>query len=239
LSDPEPQPESQLATSANGQRILVTAKRRIIAPSPMKAPFHVALTVPWVATPAGQEAGPSEEHTDEPLWPLLGACPELRTLTSCPVMTRQPGDAAPSTNRTPLIEVTVLHEHGSSPSARRLIDAVEVVTANHVYVLDSSLRCVQMRKPGGADVPADPRFVGARLVGGQVNTDESIEISYPFPRPGSLAVFEVSKGGAKHFHTTSAVAKVVVRLSIVTVPRSRVIPTWEEISRAVTTPEED
>src|SRR5262245_4318334 len=94
-------------------------------------------------------------------------------------MSKQPGDAPTTTSRTPLIEVTVLHEHGPSPSARRLIDAVEVVTANHVYVLDSSLRCVQMRKPGGAEMPADPRFVGARLVGGQVNTEESIEISYP------------------------------------------------------------
>jgi hypothetical protein len=147
-------------------------------------------------------------------------------------MTKPPGESPVPSSRTPLIEVTVLHEHSSTPSARRLIDAVEVVTANHVYVLDSALRCVQMRKPNGGEVAPDPRFVGARLVGGQVNTVESIEISYPFPRPGSLAVFEVIKGGAKHFHTTSAVARVVMRLSIVTVPRSRVIPTWEEISRA-------
>lgn len=137
------------------------------------------------------------------------------------------------TSRTPLIEVTVTHEHGPSPSARQLSEAVEIITRNHVYVLDSGLRCVRVLTAGSRDPVTDSGFVDARLVGGQVNTENATELSYPFPRPGAVAVFEARKGRAKHFHTTSPVQRVLVKLSIVTVTRTRAIPTWEEISRAL------
>ena len=148
-------------------------------------------------------------------------------------MAPPPDDGRQSTSRTPLIEVTVTHEHGPAPSTRRLSEAVEIITRNHVYVLDSTLRCIAVRS-AATDAPvADSGFLHARLVGGQVNTEDATELSYPFPRPGAIAVFEVRKGRARQFHTTSPVQRVLVRLSIVTVTRTRAIPTWEEISRAL------
>jgi hypothetical protein len=136
--------------------------------------------------------------------------------------------------RTPIVEVNISHERGPTPSWRRLREAVEVITRNHVYVLDSTMHCIEVRTTDTADTARDARsFIGWRLVGGQLNTDDATELSYPFPRPGALAVFEVRKGSARQFHYTSPVKRVVVRLSIVSVTRTRVIPTWEEISRAI------
>lgn len=148
-------------------------------------------------------------------------------------MANQPDDARKIAARTPLIEVNVSHEHGPTPSARRLSEAVEIVTANHVYVLDATLRCIEVRKASSGAPAPDSGFVDSRLVGGQLNTDDAVELSYPFPRPGALAVFELRRGHARQFHYTTPVKRVVMRLSIVTVTRTTAIPTWEEISRAV------
>jgi hypothetical protein len=144
-----------------------------------------------------------------------------------------PSDDGRQTSRTPLIEVSVTHEHGPAPSARRLSEAVEIITRNHIYLLDSALRCIQVRAASSGQPVTDSGFLHARLVGGQVNTEDATELSYPFPRPGAVAVFEVRKGRARQFHTTSPVQRVLMRLSIVTVTRTRAIPTWEEISRAL------
>lgn len=137
-----------------------------------------------------------------------------------------------ATAKTPLVEVNVTHEHGPTPSRRRLSEAVEIVTRNHVYVLDAGLTCIAVLEASGRTPAAESGFTGSRLVGGQFTTADSTELSYPFPRPGAVAVFETVKGRARQFHHTSPVRKVVLRLSILTVTSSRVTPTWEEISRA-------
>jgi len=113
-----------------------------------------------------------------------------------------------------------------------LREAVEVITRNHAYVLDSRLRCIAVRKVHSGEPVPDSGFLGSRLVGGQYNTDDTTEISYPFPRPGSVAVFETERGNARQFHHTSPVLRVKLRLSILSVTHTRVTPTWEEISRA-------
>lgn len=136
------------------------------------------------------------------------------------------------TSRTPLVEVNVTHEHGPTPSRRRLREAVEIVTRNHIYVLDSRLTCIFVLEASSRNPVTDSGFLDSRLVGGQFNTEDSTELSYPFPRPGAVAVFETIKGRARQFHHTSPVRKVVLRLSILTVTSNRAMPTWEEISSA-------
>jgi hypothetical protein len=111
-------------------------------------------------------------------------------------------------------------------------EAVEVITRNHAYVLDSRLRCIAVRKVHSGEEVPDSGFLGSRLVGGQHHTDDSTEISYPFPRPGSVGVFETERGRARQFHHTSPVLRVKLRLSIMSVTHTRLAPTWEEISRA-------
>jgi len=144
--------------------------------------------------------------------------------------------SSPDPGRTPLIDVNVSYESGATPRQHRLAEPIEVVTRNHVYVLDSTMRCVEVRDAGTQTPAASSSFIGARLVGGQLTTTESTEISYPFPRPGSLAVFEAPKGRAFQFHHTSPVVRVVLRLSIIKVTTAAVTPTWEEVARTTRPP---
>jgi hypothetical protein len=57
-----------------------------------------------------------------------------------------------------------------------------------------------------------------------------MELSHPFPRPGSEAVFEQSKGRQVRFSQTSTVTRVVLRLRVLTVASDNLLPTWEEIT---------
>jgi hypothetical protein len=132
--------------------------------------------------------------------------------------------------QTPMVEVEVSYERGSAPRTDVLRKIYEVWTNNHVYSLDSRLHCVEVRQSGTSKVVGDHPFLGTRLVGGQIQTEQSVEMSYPFPRPGSFAVFEARKGNRRQFSRTSAVTRVVLRLRIVSVTDPAAIPTWEEVS---------
>ena len=132
---------------------------------------------------------------------------------------------------TPLVEIEVIHEHGPAPSTERPWRTLEVWTRNRVYALDSRMLCIEVVDRGTRAVIAEHPFLGLRLVGGQHREGESIELSSPFPRPGTEAVFEqaeVKRGGT--FSRTSAVTRVVLRLHIVTVAPNYVVPTWAEIT---------
>ena len=129
-----------------------------------------------------------------------------------------------------LLEVEITQERGRTPRPDPLRRSFEVWTQNTVYVLDSRMRCIEVLSPGSTEPKSDHPFLGSRLVGGQVQHEGSIEMSYPFPRPGSFAVFEMRKGTRRQFSRTSAVERVVVRERIVTLigPTE---PTWPDIVR--------
>jgi len=133
-------------------------------------------------------------------------------------------------DQTPLVEVEVVHVHGPAPLASDFNQTLELWTQRHVYILNPSLKCLDVVKTSSREQVKDRSFIGARLVGGQQTTDESIEISRPFPRPGSCAVFEVPKGDTRLFRHTSTVERVLLRVHITTVTRTRVMPTWEDIA---------
>lgn len=130
----------------------------------------------------------------------------------------------------PLVEVEVIHEHGPAPMPELLRRTLEVYTANHVYVLDPHMRCIEVRNPATGEQVTDHTFLGARLVGGQRQGEQVFELSYPLPLPGNLAVFEGRKGKQKLFSTTSLVKRMVIRLHLVTVPVNRVAPTWAKLT---------
>jgi hypothetical protein len=141
-----------------------------------------------------------------------------------------PPEKAPK--QQPLIDVHVCYERGSHPSSSKLARAVEIFTRNHIYTLDSSLRCVEVRRSSRGEAITQSQYVGARLVGGQLTTDDTVEMSYPFPRPGATAVFETLRGRSRVYHRTTVVTRVVLYLSIVTVTTKRSVPSWEEIVSA-------
>lgn len=107
--------------------------------------------------------------------------------------------------------------------------AFEVWTRNRIYITDWSMRCLEVldRKSNKRD--PDHSLVGAYLAGGQRQDDDYMEMTYPCPRPGTEAVFEY-RGVRKGFVNTSTVTRVVLRLRVLTVPRERAVPTWDELS---------
>jgi hypothetical protein len=73
--------------------------------------------------------------------------------------------------------------------------------------------------------------VGRRLAGGQTVQGDTIQLSYPYPRPGTEAVFEDPRQPHGGFAQTSTVTRVVLRLHMITVTPQAVTPTWAEITR--------
>jgi hypothetical protein len=133
-------------------------------------------------------------------------------------------------SKTPLVEVEVSYERGSAPRTDSMKRVYEVWTNNHVYSLDSRMNCIEVRATGGTKLVTDHPFLGARLVGGQVQDEGSVEMSYPLPRPGAFAVFESRRGQRRQFSRTSTVTRVVLRLRIVSVTDRNAVPSWEDVS---------
>ena len=135
---------------------------------------------------------------------------------------------------TPVVEIEVIHQHGPAPNTDRPFQTLEVWTQNTIYVMDPTMQCVAVRERATHTAHASHPFIGRRLVGGQSRQGETIQLSYPYPRPGTEAVFEDSEkkpGGYVGFAQTSTVTRVVLRLHMVTVTPAAVTPTWAEITR--------
>lgn len=154
-----------------------------------------------------------------------------------PVPELNDAEAARRRGGTPMVEIEVVHEHGPAPRTDRPWRAVEIWTRNRVYTLDPQNTCIEVMDRVSRKVETEHAFIGARMVGGQHRDGDAIELSYPYPRPGSEAVFE-QQGGSRRvsFSRTSAVTRVVIRLRLVTVAPSHVVPTWEEITNAFQLP---
>ena len=126
----------------------------------------------------------------------------------------------------PMVDVEVIHERSRVPRPPSFPGCYEIWTQNNVYAVDARMRCVEVRERSSGNIKSDHPFVGTRLVGGQFQ-DESMEMSYPLPRPGAFAVFEMRKGNRRHFTRTSEVERVVLRMRIVTISDVASTPMWE------------
>jgi hypothetical protein len=132
--------------------------------------------------------------------------------------------------RTPAVDIDLVYERRSAPLADAPWVFVEVWTQNTIYALDANLACIDVVEQGTRKSVARHPLLGARLVGGQREHDGAMELSHPFPRPGSEAVFEQVQGKKARFTQTSAVTRVVMRLRVLSVTPERLLPTWEGVS---------
>lgn len=138
--------------------------------------------------------------------------------------------AAPSAPPAPL-EVEVVFEKNVAPESMHAWASYQIWTRNRVYALDAALRCLEVVDSETKQADPRHRLVGARLVGGQTNTPRGMELSYPFPRAGSEAVFEHAVGGKTHFSHTSTVRRVVARMRVVSVEHeAKVADAWETLT---------
>ncbi len=132
-----------------------------------------------------------------------------------------------------------MHEHGPAPRGEQPWRTVEVWTQNRIYMTDSTMACVEVTDRASRKSVPDHPFLGRRLVGGQHQSRGVMELSHPFPRPGTEAVFEAGTSRHGGFSRTSTVTRVVLRLHVVTVSPSSVVPTWAEISESLLPPPPD
>jgi len=130
-----------------------------------------------------------------------------------------------------MVEIEVVHQHGPAPRMQQPAQTLEVWTQNRIYTMDPSGSCVTVtdRKTGRDDLQHP--FLGFKLVGGQHRDGETFELSYPYPRPGTEAVFEHPSASRGNFSRTSTVTRVVLRMHVVTVAQQRVVPTWTDITK--------
>ncbi|MGE3632678.1 MAG: hypothetical protein AB7P00_22480 [Sandaracinaceae bacterium] len=121
-------------------------------------------------------------------------------------------DDKPMRRGQPAVDIDLIHERRTAPLPDHAWTFVEIWTRNTIYALDSRLMCIAVIDQSSRRPHPEHALLGARLVGGQRRDGESMELSHPFPRPGSEAVFEQSKGRQVRFSQTSSVTRVVLRL---------------------------
>lgn len=161
----------------------------------------------------------------------FAATPARQPEAPLPAAPRHPAlYTAPPPEPMRMIEVEVLHETGAAPSQEVFDRSVEIWTQNHVYILDPQMVCTAVRSIASGKESSGHELLGTRLVGGQLDGQPSIQLSYPFPAPGSTAVFQAVRDGRKQYSRTSGVRRVVLRLHVLTVNATDVIPAWKEIT---------
>jgi hypothetical protein len=94
--------------------------------------------------------------------------------------------------------------------------ALQLWTQNNVYDVDWSMHCFRVANKDTGDPIVDHPFLGARLNGGQKQDGDGLELTYPIPRPGSIAVFELPD----RYVTTSEVVRVVLRVRVIAIRRA-------------------
>lgn len=137
---------------------------------------------------------------------------------------------APKRVTTPAVDIDLVYEKRSAPLPDAPWTFLEIWTRNTIYALDARLHCVDVIDQASKKSLLDHPLRGARLVGGQIREGDTMELSHPFPRPGSEAVFEQAQGRHVRFSQTSGVTRVVMRLRVLTVAPDQLLPTWEEVT---------
>lgn len=149
----------------------------------------------------------------------------------------QPAPAAPSAQAEsarrrgqPAVDIDLVYERRSAPLPDSPWVFLEIWTQNTIYALDSRMICIDVIDQLSKRSLGEHALRGARLVGGQTRDGATLELSHPFPRPGSEAVFEQLQGRHVRFSQTSSVTRVVMRLRVLTVAQEQLLPTWEEVT---------
>lgn len=133
----------------------------------------------------------------------------------------------------PFVEVELVYEAARAGVTSEGWCALEVWTQNHVYEVDWGMRCFAVRDARTRAEQTGHRLVGALLTGGQHRGGGSLELSFPLPRPGNSAVFEVGEPPRVEYVTTTEVSRVVLRLRVMSIPEDEdSSPSWKRLSGA-------
>lgn len=134
------------------------------------------------------------------------------------------------------IEVEVVTETRKAPFHDPTWRMLEIWTQNSIYAIDSAMRCFDVIDRSSLRPVTEHALLGSRLVGGQLETKNGVDLAHPFPLPGMEAVFErILRGGAASFSYSSAVNRVVLRLRRVHV-EGATTQLWGGINGETSTP---
>jgi hypothetical protein len=144
-------------------------------------------------------------------------------------------ERTPGPSTTTGIEVELVQETRTAPFHDATWRMLEIWTQNSLYAIDPQMRCFDVIDRSSLRPVNDHALLGARLVGGQLQTAGGIELAHPFPLPGMEAVFErILRGGAASFSYSSAVQRVVLRQRRVRV-EGATTSLWGEIQASPST----
>jgi len=130
----------------------------------------------------------------------------------------------------PTVEVELVHEPARPGLGGRAWCALQVWTQNRIYDVDWGMRCFGVTDRESGEPSPGHRLLGAHLAGGQVHGETALELTYPIPRPGVTAVFEVGEHPKLEYVMTSEVTRVVLRLRVFSVPDvADAAPKWQEL----------
>lgn len=143
-------------------------------------------------------------------------------------------DDTTTITHSPFVEVELVYEtanHAAAVTGRGWC-ALEVHTKNRIYEVDWSMRCFGVTDLETGEPAPHHRLIGALLTGGQRRgSGAALELTYPIPRPGVSAVFEVGTEPRLDYVTTTEVTRVVLRLRVFMVPDAEdAAPRWQALS---------
>jgi len=130
----------------------------------------------------------------------------------------------------PFVEVELVYEPGRAGMTGQDWCALQVWTKNRIYDVDWGMRCFGVSDAETRTQDPSNRLIGALLTGGQKRGGEGLELTFPLPRPGVAAVFEIGEAPKLEYVTTSEVRRVVLRLRVLTVQDETAVPSWKELS---------
>lgn len=130
----------------------------------------------------------------------------------------------------PFVEVELVYEPGRPGISGKGWCALQLWTKNHIYDVDWSMQCFAVADRATGTPIEGHRLIGAHLTGGQLQEGERLELTYPLPKPGVSAVFEMRGEKSSEYTTTSAVRRVILRLRVLSVSQDSANPQWKELS---------
>lgn len=140
------------------------------------------------------------------------------------------GRAREDLAREPAVEIELCDEVRDKPQAEGRWTMVEVWTQNRLYKLDVNLRCIEVVDRHSERPDPEHGLLGARLLGGQHTEETRTVLTHPFPRPGTEAVFEQTRGGDVAFSHSSTVTRVVLRLRSLDIRTEHESAAWDQIA---------
>ena len=124
----------------------------------------------------------------------------------------------------PPVEVEIVTEN-SHVNSRKTWRAIELWTKTRVYAIDSRSRCFEVLDRETGKPSVGHPVLGGTLGGGRKRDKKMLEFSYPFPVPGTTAMFTLGK---KHAYT-SRVERVVIRIRVLKTPEDSGEENWESV----------